>query len=169
MSIAFLMQFKSQEILKALRMLQMDKFLPEDKRLVPRYNPKVYRNPKTKTQKNASSYSMFIQRWVKNNHSVLSVANEIPVPQDRKHTVTVIPKVLDSMLEDLPTLKRPSSWATAKCTKPDFILRECVNGDLLQVFAVLQNSGFYNYKWSNGDNEENIENLNLSESSSEQG
>lgn len=52
------------------------------------------------------------------------------------------------MLEDLSSIQQWGKWAVRRYESTDFRLRECLDGDLLQVFAALVKSGLYKYNWS---------------------
>ena len=101
----------------------------------------------------ASTYPSFNYPWITQGRGLLAFTQEVPTPQKDEHTVKVFPKVLDSLLEDLPFLRLLCGGAYQKYETDGFHLRQFRDGNLLQVFWALQVSGFYRHNGNDKDDQ----------------
>ena len=65
--------------------------------------------------------------------------------------------VLDTLLEDMLTLSKLCKWAGEKYEEVDFHLRQCTDGDILQIFHTIRESGFFQNNWTNQEGAGTIE------------
>ena len=94
---------------------------------------------------------MFMRRWIQNKRGRLSVIQNIPAVKDGAHTSTIIPAILDCMRGKFTTLRQWGKWVLLEQKPSVWHPRVHIDGDLLQVFAALETSGFHKYDWSDAE------------------
>ena len=77
----------------------------------------------------------------------LALTSKIPIPPAGVHTVKAIPSILYSLTNQrTPSLRNLCQWTNQFYNQKDFDIRQCIDGDILQVLNGLHLSGLLQHK-----------------------